>query len=155
MPCIFCTSDLHEHGKCPMFGKTEEYLKAHAPTVSLEGPVNKPRSSFASTQLEQLYGSDHESVLSDAMDDPDLSSDQRTLAMEILSGQKDIKKLDVSDREMINEITTHTYGSASVASRKSAVQAARAVKAEPMSFLQDPELEMDYQIEDLKPYSPK
>jgi len=148
---MFCSSDLHDNLTCPMFGKTEVYLKAYAPSVSSEGPVNRPRPSFAPTQLEQIYGADYENVLADAIDDPDLTSEQRILAMEVVTGIKDLKKLDPSDLSLLDGLTHHVYAGGP---RKTLpVDAPKRQTALPT--LLDPHMEDENTIDDLRPYSPK
>lgn len=152
MSCIFCKSDLHTHVKCPMFGRIESFLKAYAPSVALEGPVNKPRPSFARTQLEQLYGGDHESILSQALDDPDLEAEQQSLAMDILNGSKKLGKLDASDTALMDSLVQHTYNSGGARKNDSQARVGAKVLRLPVG---DSYVDDEYVIDDLRPYSPK
>lgn len=134
-----------------MFGKTDEYLKAYAPSVSSEVPAKKPGSSFALTQLEQMYGQDYVAVLSEAMDDPDLPAEQRLLALELVAGTKTLRKLDASDTSLLDSLTQHSYAGSP---RKLPPTKVPKVQ-ETLTTLSDPHVEEEYTVEDLRPYSPK
>jgi hypothetical protein len=136
-----------------MFGPTKDYLRAYAPpppVVPLEGPVNKPRSSLAPKLFEDIYGRDGDIILAQAMDNEDLSPEQRILAMELLTGIKKADKLDRQDRELLNDLGTQTATSKKKKPPEPVVT--------PRKVERDVELEEDskprWQLEDLSEYSP-
>lgn len=101
--CPFCAG-LHESSSCPLFGKTEEYLKACAPSPHPPAP-EPPSSSLAPTQFEELYGQGAEPLLLDALEDPDLTPGQQDLAQELAYGTKQISDLSPEEREELDVVT--------------------------------------------------
>ena len=66
----------------------------------------RKRSSLAPTLFEQLYGKDAELLLQDVPDHPEeFSSDEISLAWQILGGTKKLTALDQDERRLLDHIT--------------------------------------------------
>ena len=111
MKCLLCSKQGHSWQKCPLFGSTKEYLAAVAPVPrSPEELGTTAAPSLAPTLFEQLYGHD-ENALSEMMEDDKLGPNERILATELLIGAKDLKKLSVEDRILLDTMAYHLAAS--------------------------------------------
>jgi hypothetical protein len=130
--CPIC-NELHDFGKCPLFGTKEEYLSRAAPMppappLPVELPPEKPRvsGSLARTQFEDIFGRGAEGLLQYVHDNPAYSPDQQTLALLVLAGHKKIEELDLHDREVLDRIALQLATSPSDSGgARAAQQAAR------------------------------
>jgi len=108
--CPIC-NELHDFGKCPLFGSKDEYLSRAAPTppappFPVELPPEQPRvrGSLARTQFEELFGPGAEGLLQYVYDNPDFAPDSQSLALLILAGHKKINELDAHDRTVLDRV---------------------------------------------------
>lgn len=108
--CPIC-NELHDYGKCPLFGTKEEYLARvapmpPAPPLPVELPPEQPRvrGSLARTQFEELFGQGAEGLLQYVYDNPDYTPEQQTLALLVTAGHKKINELDSHDRTELDRI---------------------------------------------------
>lgn len=97
--CFICRGD-HTYLKCPDFPRPPE-------PPSLSRPEEKPkRFSLARTQFEELYGEDGLQVLDWLLGDPELTSEQQALAVDLIEGTKTIKSLTAVEREILDSLAT-------------------------------------------------
>lgn len=105
MNCVLCSGQGHHWTRCPLFGKPEEFLAAYAPKpLSPEELGIRAKDKSSTSDLEVLFGQDREQALADIMDSPGTSPEERTLALELLIGTKNIKKLDEQDRHLAEDM---------------------------------------------------
>jgi len=72
---------------------------------NMNPPEERPRSSLAPTQFEELFGEGNEGLLLDVLDRPDVfSKDQQELAMDILGGRRSMRSIEGEDRVNLDEI---------------------------------------------------
>lgn len=107
--CLLCLREGHNWQRCPLFRSTQEYLEHMAPSpLSPEEMGAGPNGpSLAPNRLEEIFGSDSNPLLANALEDEDLSLEQKILSTEILIGIRKFRDMNPEEQELLNEVATH------------------------------------------------
>lgn len=101
--CFICGGE-HPHTTCPSMLPPAP----PRPPDFNQTPEERPRSSLAPTQFEELFGEGAEGLLLDVLDRPDIfDEDQRDLALAVLNGEERIDSLNDESRQRLDEIGRH------------------------------------------------
>jgi hypothetical protein len=97
--CFVCGGD-HSFKECPS-------IQPPAPPTppSMDPQEERPSSSLAPTQFEEIFGEGAEGLLEDVLDRPDVfNKEQQDLALAILGGNKSLHSASGEDRTHIDDI---------------------------------------------------
>lgn len=97
--CFICRGD-HTYQECP------DYPRPPDPPSMFKPREEPKRSSLALTQFEERYGRDALQALAQLLDDPEITAEQQTLAIQLIEGAKTLRSLTAAERETLDALAS-------------------------------------------------